>query len=149
EAGAAQVELFARAPELKRLQPFRWMSNAGFMRHIHALDDEWRWRLLRHILELREAVPQETWERGTRFRNFRLYEGSPWLDTRVVGDRLAIVTPRGLHQADFAIAATGLDVDLLATPLLAPFAERIALWSDRYTPPVAEQSERLARYPYL
>jgi FAD-dependent urate hydroxylase len=148
EAGA-RVDLFARAPQLKRLQPFRWMSNCGFMRHIDSLDDTWRWRFLRFILELREAFPKETWERVIAHPDFRLHEASPWQRVEAVGDRLRITTPKGEHEADFVIAATGLDVDLTHDALLAPFADRIALWSDRYAPPEAERSERLARYPYL
>jgi FAD-dependent urate hydroxylase len=143
------VALFARATELKRLQPFRWMSNCGFMRHIDSLDDAWRWRFLRYILDLREAFPKETWERVVAHRGFRLHEGSPWQRVAVVGDAVHITTPKGTHEADFVIAATGLDVDLAQDALLAPFADRIALWSDRYTPPADERSERLARYPYL
>jgi len=149
EAGAARVELCARAPQLKRLQPFRWMSNCGFMRHVHTLDDAWRWRFLRHILELREAFPKETWERVTRHGNFRLHEGSPWEQVEPAGDAVSIRTPKGRIEADYLIVATGLDVDLARAPLLAPFADRIALWSDRYKPPPEERSERLARYPYL
>jgi FAD-dependent urate hydroxylase len=149
EAGAARVELCARAAQLKRLQPFRWMSNCGFMRHVHSLDDAWRWRFLRFILEQREAFPKETWERVTRHGNFRLHEGSPWEQVEPVGDGVRIRMPRGEIEADFLIVATGLDVDLARTPLLAPFADRIALWSDRYEPPPEERSERLARYPYL
>jgi FAD-dependent urate hydroxylase len=148
ESGAA-VALFARAPALKRLQPFRWMSNCGFMRHIDTLDDAWRWRFLRYILELREAFPKETWERVVAHRGFRLHEGSPWQRIAAVGDAVRITTPKGTHEADFVIAATGLDVDLAQDALLAPFADRIALWSDRYAPPADERSERLARYPYL
>lgn len=149
ESGAAEVRLFARAPRLKRLQPFRWMSNCGFMRHVHGFDDAWRWRLLRHILELREAFPKETWERVTRHGNFRLHEDSPWQAVDVVDGAVRITTTKGSHDADYVIAATGLDVDLPHVALLAPFADRIALWSDRYTPPPEEASERLARYPYL
>ena len=148
EAGA-RVALFARAPQLKRLQPFRWMSNCGFMRHVHALDDAWRWRFLRHILELREAFPRETWERVTRHADFCLHEGSPWEAVDVAGDAVRITTPKGVHEADYVIAATGLDVDLAHVPALAAFADAIALWSDRYTPPPDERSARLERYPYL
>jgi FAD-dependent urate hydroxylase len=148
EAGA-EVALFARATALKRLQPFRWMSNCGFMRHIDSLDDAWRWRFLRYILDLREAFPKETWERVVAHRGFRLHEGSPWQRVAVEHDAVHITTPKGTHEVDFVIAATGLDVDLAQDALLAPFVDRIALWSDRYVPPADERSERLARYPYL
>jgi cation diffusion facilitator CzcD-associated flavoprotein CzcO len=149
EAGAARVDLYCRAERIKRLQPFRWMSNNGFMRHIHTLDDAWRWRFLSFILELREAFPRETWERVIRHPNFRLHEGSPWERLEVAGERVRIATPKGEHAADFLVAATGMDVNLGLIPPLAPFADLIALWADRYAPPPVERNERLARYPYL
>ena len=34
-------------------------------------------------------------------------------------------------------------------PELAPFADKIALWRDRYTPPPGEEDPLLAAYPYL
>lgn len=149
EAGAAHVDLYCRRPSLQRLQPFRWMSNHGFMRHVHTFDDAWRWRFMRYILELRESFPKETWERVTRHGNFRLHEGSPWQALAVTGDGVAITTPKAMHRADFLIAATGLDVELGRVPLLAPHAAAIATWEDRYTPPAGEANPRLARYPYL
>ena len=39
--------------------------------------------------------------------------------------------------------------DLSARSELAPIVHQIALWRDRFTPPPGEESDLLARYPYL
>ncbi len=149
EAGAASVDLFSRRSALQRVQPFKQMSYAGFFRHLADLDDSWRWRIMRHLLTLREAFPKETWERTTRHRNFRLHLGAPWLDVGVEGGEVAVRTPLGRHRFDFVIAGTGLDIDLTSKPALRDLAPLIARWSDRYTPPAEEAEPRLGRYPYL
>ena len=41
------------------------------------------------------------------------------------------------------------DMDCGLRPELAPFADKIATWSDRHDPPREEREERLGRYPYL
>lgn len=55
----------------------------------------------------------------------------------------------GSFTADFIISGTGHDQDVHARAELAPFADEIALWADRYTPPAELTDKRLARYPYL
>lgn len=149
EAGAASVDLFSRRAELQRVQPFKQMSYAGFFRHLADLDDAWRWRIMRHLLTLREAFPKETWERTTRHPNFRLHLGAPWMDVQDAGKEVLVTTPQGQHRFDFVIAGTGFDIDVAAKPTLRDLAPRIALWSDRYRPPAEEADDRLARYPYL
>ncbi|HEX3993484.1 MAG TPA: NAD(P)/FAD-dependent oxidoreductase, partial [Acetobacteraceae bacterium] len=44
EAGAAEVVLFCRRHEPQVVQPYRWLTFAGFLRHLSDLDDPWRWR---------------------------------------------------------------------------------------------------------
>jgi cation diffusion facilitator CzcD-associated flavoprotein CzcO len=40
-------------------------------------------------------------------------------------------------------------VDALARPELAGYADRIATWADRFTPPPGLESEELSSFPYL
>ena len=77
EAGAAEVDLFCRRAEIQVIQPYRWLTFRGFLRHFCDLDDAWRWRFMRTILEMREGFPQATYDRCARHRNFRLQEGAP------------------------------------------------------------------------
>jgi FAD-dependent urate hydroxylase len=60
EAGAGQVHLFCRRAEIQVIQPYRWLTFRGFLRHFCDLDDAWRWRFMRAILEMREGFPQAT-----------------------------------------------------------------------------------------
>ena len=67
----------------------------------------------------------------------------------MVGDQVEVDTEKGPFRADFIISATGHDQDLSARQELAPFADKVLLWSEAYDPPPNERNDRLARYPYL
>jgi cation diffusion facilitator CzcD-associated flavoprotein CzcO len=149
EAGAAEVHLFCRRAEPQVVQPYRWLTFAGFLHHLGEMDDAWRWRFMSRILGMREGFPQDTWDRCARHAAFRLRAGEPWLDARARDGRAVVTTPRGEFAADFLIAGTGVDMDFAARPELAACADNIATWGDRYEPPPAERDARLARFPYL
>lgn len=149
EAGAGEVHIFFRRPELQRVQPYKQVSYTGFLRHLGDLDDARRWRMMHHLLMLREAFPAETWARVTRHPNVTLHPGAGWAAAEAVGGRVRVDTAKGPFTCDHVIAGTGFDIDLAARPELAPFADRVALWADRYTPPEAERDARLSRFPYL
>ena len=55
EAKALGVTLYCRRSELQRVQPFKWLSFPGFLRHFSELDNEWRWKFMSYLLTLREA----------------------------------------------------------------------------------------------
>jgi cation diffusion facilitator CzcD-associated flavoprotein CzcO len=150
EHGAAEVHLFCRRAEPQLVQPYRWLTFSGFLRHLHEMPDEWRWRFMAHVLGLREAFPQDTWDRCARFSEFAMHVGRPWTDAQVTPDgRVEIATPRGTFTADVLICGTGIRMAFEAVPTLAGFGRNIARWSDRYTPPAAEGDERLGEFPYL
>jgi cation diffusion facilitator CzcD-associated flavoprotein CzcO len=149
EAGAADVSLFCRRPEPQVIQPFRWLTFAGFLRHLSDLDDAWRWRFMSHILGLREGFPQPTWDRCACHKTFRLRTGSAWTGAYTRGETVVIETSAGIREADFLICGTGTTIDFAARPELARFAHNIARWGDRYTPPPEERDDRLADFPYL
>jgi cation diffusion facilitator CzcD-associated flavoprotein CzcO len=149
EAGAAEVGLFCRRAEPQVVQPYRWLTFAGFLRHLSELDDIWRWRFMRHILGLREGFPQATYDRCACHAAFRLRTGAPWTAARMVGGEVEIDTPRGPHRADFLICGTGVEMDFARRPELAAIAGDIARWCDRYQPPEEERDSRLGRFPYL
>ena len=149
EAGAATVHMFCRRDTHRRQQVYRWVMSAGFLRHCVDLDDEWRWRFVSYILETRMAMPTETWNRLEKMSGFQLHTSANWTNARMKGGKAEIETEKGLFEADFIISATGHDQDLTARPELAPFADKVQLWSDVYTPAPEERNDRLARYPYL
>jgi cation diffusion facilitator CzcD-associated flavoprotein CzcO len=149
EHGAAEVHLFCRRPEPQVIQPYRWLTFAGFLRHLGDLDDAWRWRFMSTILGLREGFPQETFDRCARFGNFTLHTGAPWRGAREEAGKVAIDTPQGPFLADFLICGTGIDMDFSLRPELSRFGDNIATWGHRYVPPDTERNDRLARFPYL
>lgn len=149
EAGATEVVLFCRRTEPQVVQPYRWLTFAGFLRHLSDLDDPWRWRFMRHILGLREGFPQETYDRCTAHETFRVRSGAPWTSARQVGDAVVVETTLGQHTADYLICGTGVEMDFSRRPELSRLADNIARWADRYSPPPEERDERLARFPYL
>jgi cation diffusion facilitator CzcD-associated flavoprotein CzcO len=63
--------------------------------------------------------------------------------------RIRLETTRGPFHADFAICGTGIRQNVHLRPELAAFADKIALWGDRFTPPPGEEDALLANYPYL
>ncbi len=52
------MHLFCRRLEPQVIQPYRWITFRGFMKHLADLDDAWRWRFMARVLGLREGFPQ-------------------------------------------------------------------------------------------
>jgi FAD-dependent urate hydroxylase len=149
EAGAAGVHLLCRRAQIQLVQPYRWLTFRGFLRHFSDLDDAWRWRFMRAILDMREGFPQATYDRCARFANFHLHEGMPVEAARELGNTVELQTPRGVVAADFVICGTGTHIDFAERRELKNCAGNIATWADRYEPPEDERSARLGRFPYL
>jgi len=150
EAGARQVVLCLRRPDVPRVNPFLWTAFAGVLGQSHAMDDLMRWRFARQIIEgLPTPPPQDTFWRCRRFASFSLRADCAWHGLGMAGDGIRIETSDGGIATDFIIAATGVVTDLRLRPELAPFAERIALWRDRFTPPAGEESANVGAHPYL
>jgi FAD-dependent urate hydroxylase len=149
EAGATDVHLLCRRVEIQLVQPYRWLTFRGFLRHFSELEDAWRWRFMRAILELREGFPQQTYDRCARHAGFHLHEGAPVEAICEMSDGLILRTARGDIAADFIICATGIEVDFASRAELRHCAHNIARWADRYTPPPDERNARLLAFPYL
>ncbi|WLB51349.1 NAD(P)-binding domain-containing protein [Bradyrhizobium japonicum] len=149
EAGAAEVHLLCRRAQIQVIQPYRWLTFRGFLRHLSDLDDAWRWRFMRKILEMREGFPQPTYDRCARHANFTLHEGAPVESVRQADSGVELQTPRGAISADFVICGTGIDMNFAGRGELRRFAGNIATWADRYQPPASEHNARLGRFPYL
>ncbi len=149
EAGAERVDLLCRRAEIQLVQPYRWLTFRGFLRHFSELDDAWRWRFMRAVLELREGFPQHTYDRCARHAAFRLHEGVPVEAARETPDGVVLQTPRGEIVCDFVVSATGIATDFAGRAELKRFAHNIARWGDRYTPPAEERNARLGAFPYL
>lgn len=149
EAGAASVSLCLRRGQIPRVNPYRWMESAGFLGHFAELPDLMRWRFMRHIFDLNQPPPQETFWRCRRHEGFSFHTGCPWEAVRMEHDAIAVDTPKGTMRFDFLVIGTGFLVDLALRPELSRFASDIALWRDRFTPPEGERHPLLASHPYL
>lgn len=149
ERGARSVTMCVRRDAVQRVQPYKALAYPGFLRFFGTLDDATRWKIAKYLLEIREALPVETWDRVTRHANFTLLTGAPITRAAATGDVVTLETPRGPVEVDFVIAGTGFDIDLAHRTELAGFAQHIATWADRYTPPAGEESARVAAFPYL
>jgi cation diffusion facilitator CzcD-associated flavoprotein CzcO len=149
EAGAAEVHLFFRRETLPSVNPYRWAEFTGFLRHHGDMPDDQRWRFVRQIVRMGQLPPTDTYQRAMQHPNFRLQPGSPWEQVAEVDGKARVTTPKGVYDLDFLLIGTGFVTDLSLRPELANLHDKIALWSDRYTPPPEEASADLARHPYL
>ena len=96
EAGAAEIVPVLPPREPQVVQPYRWLTFAGFLRHLRDLDDAWRWRFMSRILGLREGFPQETYDRCASHANFHLRVAArPGRRASVSEMAFVIETPRG------------------------------------------------------
>jgi len=150
EAGAARVDLCFRRSEMPRVNPLTWMNFAGMLGHFGDLTDLDRWRFMRHILEELPVPPtQDAFWRCREFENFAWHPDCGWSFIDEACGIARVQSSNRRFEFDFMIFASGVEADLSARPELALFFEQIALWRDRFTPPSGEESEALARYPYL
>jgi FAD-dependent urate hydroxylase len=145
----AEVHLFCRRPEPSAVQRYRWLTFAGFLKHLGDLPDIWRWRIMGNILRAREGFPADTYNRVLAFANFTLHVNRNWTAAQIDNGRVRIETTRGPFHADYLICGTGIRQNVELRPELSSFADKIALWRDRFTPPAGEEDELLAAFPYL
>jgi cation diffusion facilitator CzcD-associated flavoprotein CzcO len=150
EAGAARVDLCFRRAEFPRVNPLAWTHFAGMLGYFGELSDLERWRFMLRILEeFPQPPPQDSFWRCRRFENFAWHANCGWHSVRDEGEVATVETNAGTFTFDFIIFATGAETDLSARCELAPIVHQIAIWRDRFTPPPGEESDMLAKYPYL
>ena len=147
---ALSVDLCFRRAIFPQVNPFAWTHFAGMLGYFGELTDLERWRFMRRILdEFPQPPPQDSFWRCRKFENFAWHANCAWHKVRDEGDVATVETKAGNFTFDFIIFATGADTDLSSRPELAPIVRHIALWRDRFTPPPGEESDVLAKYPYL
>ena len=131
DAGAAEVQLFARRRELPRINFMRGIEYTGFFRYFGAHDDLRRWRFSRHIYSLQVPPPPDTFERAVTHPGFRLRLGQAWRSTSAAGDVVEVETDQGRLPFDFIILGTGFDQDISQRAELRQIYQHVALWRDR------------------
>ena len=149
EGGAAEVVMFARRAILPQVNKSKWTSFPGFFHGYVALPDAARWKFLNYVWDEQVPPPFESVLRCDAKPNFRLRLGTPWLDLAADADGVRVVTAEGSERFDYAILATGFDVDLMRRPELAALRPHVLTWADRVGAAEAARHAESARFPYL
>jgi cation diffusion facilitator CzcD-associated flavoprotein CzcO len=148
-AGAAQVTLFARRAALPQVNKSKWTSFPGFFHGFVNLPDAWRWKFLTHVYSEQVPPPFESVLRCDADPRFAVRLGEGWTDLAPGPDGVRITTPKGIVEADYAIVATGFDVDLMRRAELAAFRDAVHLWRDHVSAADATAHAEAGRFPYL
>src|SRR5262249_36968422 len=146
EHGAVRVDMFIRRATVPMINPYRAIESTGFWRNFPDLDDATRWRFMYRLFSLPMPPPQDSVDRVTPHPHVTLSWATQVLDAMPC-PRLR--TKSGWFDVDFVILGTGFGIDLADRPELAAIVDRIATWSDRFTPPPDRTDAEMGRHPYV
>jgi len=148
EAGAAEVAMFARRPQMPQVNKSKWTAFRGFQHGYAALDDARRWRFYTYIFSEQVPPPYESVLRCEKHPGFSLRFSENWLDIEEK-DELKVKTTSGEYNFDAVIVCTGFDVNMLERPEIAPFRDVIETWGSHVSKAEASSFPEEARFPYL
>lgn len=150
EAGAAEVRLLARRPEMPTINKLMGIASHGFTHGYQLLPDEWRWRIMRYSFVTQTPPPRSSTLRVSRHPNAAFhFSQTVQLAQHSKGVVHLHLVGGARLETDFVILATGFSTDPMDRPELGASASDIQLWQDVYKPPADEQHEGLGRFPYL
>lgn len=149
EAGAGEVELYCRRPELGAVNRMKGVAAYGAVAHWADFDDATRWRFARLGVSPTAPPTGPTVARACRWPNFRILLGADIEAAEAVAGE-AVIRANGVDRAyDAVLIAAGYAMDPPARPELAHVFADIACWRDRFAPPVADADPMLGDFPYL
>jgi cation diffusion facilitator CzcD-associated flavoprotein CzcO len=149
EAGAAQVHLLVRRPDLPRINKGKGAGNPGFVAGYARLADGWKWRIRHYINTQQVPPPRNSTQRVSRHANSHFHLGVAIEGVAERDGALELRTSAGPIELDFLIFATGFKVDWRQRPMLRHIAPCIRIWKDRYAPPAGDEDAELAESPDL
>ena len=149
EAGARSVDLLIRRDDLPRVNKGKGAGVPGLTQGHYDLPDEFKWRVRHYINVANVPPPRGSTQRVSSHPNVRFNFGCPIRGVELVGDALAISTPKGTFEVDFLIVATGFRIDWFSRPEFAAIAPHIRAWKDRFVPAPGSEDEELADSPDL
>ncbi len=76
-AGVAEAHVFIRKPALPRVNPIRYMENAGFLGHFADLPDPVKYAAIDHFLSYNQPPTNDTFSRAAGYPGFTLHPGEP------------------------------------------------------------------------
>lgn len=147
--GVGQAHVFMRRGEMPRINPIRFMENAGFLRHFADLPDAAKYESMDFFLNHSQPPTNDTFSRAKAYPGFFLHLGEPWTKVEEIAEGVKVTTPSGAHDFAFILASTGLLTDVALRPELASVAGDIAHWRDAYTPPEGRVNRLIEDHPYL
>jgi cation diffusion facilitator CzcD-associated flavoprotein CzcO len=147
--GVEQAHVFMRRGEMPRINPIRFMENAGFLRHFADLPDAAKYEAMDFFLNHSQPPTNDTFSRAKAYPGFFLHLGEPWMKVEEIAEGVRVTTPSGTHDFAFILASTGLLTDVALRPELASVAGDIAQWRDVYTPPEGRVNRLIEDHPYL
>jgi cation diffusion facilitator CzcD-associated flavoprotein CzcO len=142
-------DVHIRRKVLPRINPIRFMERVGFTARYPALSDAEKHAVMRAFLGHNQPPTNDTFARAAAWPGFELHLGSPWLAVQETAKGARVTTPQGTYEYDFLILSTGLISDPGLRPELRLLGDRIARWSDRYTPPPGQEKALIDAHPYL
>ncbi|WP_234731616.1 flavin-containing monooxygenase [Acidocella facilis] len=145
--GVGRVQVFIRKPALPKINPIRFMENAGFLGHFSDLSDAQRYDGIDHFLSFNQPPTNDTFNRACAYEGFSFHPGEPWLSVRETPDGVEVTTPKATYLFDFLVLSTGLLTDARLRPELAALAGDIACWRDKYQAP--KPNPLIDDHPYL
>ena len=151
EAGCAELRMLIRRDDLPRINKLTGIGSAGFHPRL-SRDAAMPGNGAPCTTPTTPARPRHATRRcasvGIAMRIFILARASKRCACATA--MLTVRTTRGKSfAADFIILATGFTVETTARPEIADYADAIATWADRYTPPPELASAELGGFPYL
>ncbi len=146
---ARNVHLFTRRKEIPNGGPAGPRGHAGAHENFHLIPDELRWELAVQMVEAGATLPASALQRVLPLDNVHIHLDSPFEAVRAEDGKVKVTIRDRAWSFDHLILGTGYDYDPGLSEPLAPFADRIATWGDRYPAPKGRENAGLARYPYL
>ena len=147
--GIAEAHVFMRRSQMPRINPIRFMENAGFLRHFGDLDDAAKYEAMDFFLQHSQPPTNDTFTRASAYAGFHLHLGEPWLKVEEIPEGVRVTTPKTTHDYAMVIASTGLLTDVALRPELSAVAQDIAHWRDVFVPPTGKVNRLIEDHPYL
>lgn len=148
EAGAAQVVMLARRPEIPRVNKGLGAGHAGTTLGYQFLPPARRWALTQYVADCQIPPPRGSMARAGRHENFAVWTDCPVTSAKADQEQVVLETKHGAVRVDFVILGTGFTVDWARRPELARLAPVVALWRDRFLPENGE-NHSFGSQPFL
>ncbi|NNL74394.1 MAG: NAD(P)/FAD-dependent oxidoreductase, partial [Silicimonas sp.] len=150
EHGAAEVRHLIRRREMPTINKMMGIGSFGFTCGFAELPDEWRWRFMQYSFATQTPPPRGSTRRVSRHANAFFHFGKAVSSTKENQSSVRVGFSDGTsYLTDFVILGTGFLTDPMSRREFGDAAGDILLWQDVYTPPEAETSADLGRFPYL